>query len=298
MASALSGRGGKKIFPFIVLAFGIMGVSTGSIFVRIAETHPFVKCAYRLSLAALVFWPAAVLFRREEFKKLRKRDLGITLLSGAFLAAHFATWMTSLDYTTVASSLILVNTTPIWIALLNLLMGKGKPSLVMCFCVLFSVLGASIIGYGDLSFSGEALWGDMLALAGGIMVSAYIFCGGEVRSKLSLLPYAALCYGSAALIMWCAVIFMGLPVSGFSDKTWLAIIGMTLLSQVIGHSSYNWALGYFSTGFVAIALLGEPIGGALLAYFLFGEYPAGFKLIGFALLIASIVIAARSEEKG
>lgn len=288
-------RGVKKIFPFIVLAFGIMGVSTGAIFARFAEAHPFVKSAYRVSIASLVLWPAAILFSRDEFRKLKRRDFAITLLSGAFLAIHFATWMTSLDYTTVASSVMLVNTIPIWIVLINAALGKGLPTAAMWLCMLLAVIGASIVGYGDMSFGSDALLGDALAVAGGVAAAAYIVCGGEVRAKLRLLPYTALCYGTAAIIIWCAVIFMKLEVTGFSSGTWLAFAGMALLSQIVGHSSYNWALGYFSTGFVSIGLLGEPIGSAVLAYFLFGEYPTGLKLVGLALLLVSIVLAARSE---
>jgi drug/metabolite transporter (DMT)-like permease len=296
MASASQEATKKKIVPFLMILVGVMGVSTSSIFVKLAAAHPFVKCAYRVLFASLVFWPVALAFYRDEFKKLGRRDVVLTLLSGAFLSVHFATWMSSLDYTTVASSLMLVNTVPVWMALINLLLGRGRQSPVMWMCILLAVVGASIVGYGDLSFHGDALFGDLLALAGGVAAAAYLFCGGEVRGKLSLAPYVAICYGSCALIMWSVVLALRLPITGFSLQTWGAFVGMALLAQVVGHSTYNWALRYFSTGFVSIALLGEPLGGALLAYFLFGEYPAGFKLVGFALLIASIVISARAER--
>jgi len=285
----------KNIFPFFVLVVGVMSVSTGSIFVRLAGAHPFVKCAYRLGFASLVFWPVALAFHRDELKRLKPRDVAFSLIAGAFLSLHFATWMTSLDHTTVASSLMLVNTVPVWVVIFNMIFGKGSPSRLMWTCVALAVAGASIVGYGDLSFSGEALFGDLLALAGGVACAAYLFCGGEVRGKLSLTLYVALCYGASAIIMWIVVLVMRLDITGFSPQTWWAFIGMALLSQVVGHSTYNWALRYFSTGFVSIALLGEPLGGAFLAYFLFGENPAGFKLAGFALLIASIVISARAE---
>jgi drug/metabolite transporter (DMT)-like permease len=205
--------------------------------------------------------------------------------------------MTSLDYTAVASSVMLVNTVPVWIVLINFATGKGRPSRVMRLCILLSVAGTFIVGYGDLSSGGNSLFGDALALVGGVMAAAYIFCGGEVRSKLSLASYATLCYGACAVVMWAVVLAMRLEIAGFTTETWLAFLGMAVLAQVVGHSSYNWALGYFSTGVVSIALLGEPLGGAILAYIMFGEFPAGVKLAGFALLIAAIVISARAEEK-
>jgi drug/metabolite transporter (DMT)-like permease len=297
MANAFQKVEGGKLFPFLVLVVGVMGVSTGAIFAKIAEAHPFVKCAYRLSLASLAFWPVALLFHGGELRRLEKRDVAFTVLAGAFLALHFGTWMSSLDHTTVASSVMLVNTIPIWIALINIALGKGSPSQALWLCILLAVIGASIVGYGDLSFSKDALWGDLLALVGGVAAAAYIFCGGEARGKLSLPFYAAICYGVGALIMWCVSLAMKLRITGFPAGTWWAFIGMAVLSQVLGHSAYNWALRYFSTGFVSVALLGEPIGGAILAYFIFQEYPAGFKLVGLAMLLASIVMAARSEEK-
>lgn len=273
-----------------------MGVSSGSIFARLADAHPLVICAYRVGLASCALVPFALFFNRREFRALDPADLLRTFMAGLFLACHFATWITSLSYTTVASSVVLVNTIPIWVVLINFLRGAERPSRNMWFCVAFSFFGASIIGYNDLSFSGEALWGDFLAVAGAVFAAGYILFGKEVRGKLTLMPYVALCYSTAAVLLWCVVLALGLPVVGFSSTTWGAFWGMGLFSQVVGHSSYNWALRYFSAGFVAIMLLGEPIGGALLAYFLFNEVPAPPKFVGFALLLSSIIFAAREEK--
>ena len=286
---------GKKILPVFVLVVGVMGVSSGSIFARLADAHPLVICAYRVGLASCVLVPFAFFFNRQEYRTLERTDFLRTFMAGLFLACHFATWITSLSYTTVASSVVLVNTIPIWVALINFLRGVQRPSRNMWFCVALSFIGAAIVGYGDLSFSGEALWGDFLAVAGAVFAAGYILFGKEVRGKLTLMPYVALCYGTAAALLWGAVLAMGLPIVGFTTATWGAFFGMALFSQVIGHSSYNWALRYFSAGFVAIMLLGEPIGGALLAYFLFDEVPTSIKLAGFALLLSSIILAAREE---
>jgi drug/metabolite transporter (DMT)-like permease len=166
----------------------------------------------------------------------------------------------------------------------------------MWVSVLLSVTGAAIVGYGDLAFEGDALKGDLLAIAGAVSAALYIMCGKEVRKKLGLVPYIALCYGSAAVFLWGAVLVAGYPLAGFSNITWGAFIGSAVMSQIFGHSSYNWALGYFSAGFVGIMLLGEPVGSAILAYFLFKEVPTPVKFAGFALLLAAIVMAAREES--
>lgn len=278
-----------------MLILGVMGVSSGSIFARLADADSLVICAYRVGIASCVLVPIAFLFNRHEYRTLERGDFLRTFAAGFFLACHFATWITSLSYTTVASSVVLVNTIPIWVALIDFFRGVHRPSRKMWFCVLLSFAGAAIVGYGDLSFSGEALWGDSLAVAGAVFAAGYILCGKEVRKKLTLMPYVALCYGTAAILLWSVVLVLGLRITGFPTATWGAFFGMAIFSQVIGHSSYNWALRYFSAGFVAIMLLGEPIGGALLAYFLFDEVPTPIKFAGFALLLFSIVAASREE---
>ncbi|MDR1580427.1 MAG: DMT family transporter [Synergistaceae bacterium] len=286
---------GSGLLPVLVLSIGVMCISSGSVFVRIAQAPPLVKSAYRVGISSLVLIPLAIVFRRDELKNVTRRGLLLSVVSGAFLSMHFAAWTASLDYTSVASSVILVNTIPIWIALAEAALGKTRPSRNMRLCVCLSVLGAAIIGYGDISFDSRALFGDALALLGAIAAAVYILCGREVRAKLGLLSYAALCYGFSAAFLWAAVLVVGYPVSGYSQATWGAMIAMAFMSQIIGHSSYNWALGHFSAGFVGIMLLGEPIGSSILAYLLFREVPAPAKFIGFALLLASIVLAFSDE---
>ncbi|GHV49650.1 hypothetical protein FACS1894216_00370 [Synergistales bacterium] len=287
----------QKILPFLVLMVGIMGVSTGSIFARLADAHPFVKCAYRIGIASLLVAPFALFLYKDEYRRLTKRDVAFTVLSGAFLAVHFATWITSLDYTSVASSVVLVDTIPIWVALINMAFAAQRPSRTMWLCICLSVAGASIVAYSDSSSSGSGgLWGDFLAVAGGIAAAAYIVLGGAVRKKLSVVPYTALCYSTAGVLLWILVLCMGLEITGFTNLTWGAFAGSAICAQILGHSSYNWALGRFSTGFISIALLGEPLGSAVIAYFLFGEVPAPFASLGIAMLIASIVMAARDEK--
>jgi drug/metabolite transporter (DMT)-like permease len=276
---------------------GVLCVSTAAVFVRVAEAHPIVKCAYRLGFASLIVVPIALMTHWRDYKTLSRKDFGIGILSGFFLAAHFAAWITSLDYTTVASSLVLVNTSPIWVAIINALSGRGRPTRIMMTCILMSVAGAAMVGYGDLSFSGRAVVGDALAFAGAIAVSFYIFCGGELRKKLGLLPYVAVCYGTAAVVLWIAAIGMGLPLRGFSWTTWGCLVGMAVMAQVLGHSCYNWALGHFSTGTVSVLLLGEPVAGAVFAYFMFSETIRPINLAGCAVLMFSIALLSMNSDK-
>jgi len=284
--------------PILVLAVGLISLSFSSIFVRLADAPALTKSAYRLGISALILVPYALMYYRREYLAMSRRDVGLCVASGFFLAFHFAAWISSLDYTTIAASVILVNTIPLWIALFGVVTGYARMSRKMWASVCLGFLGACVVGYGDISFGETAFKGNALAVLGAWLAAAYILCGREVRKNLGLVPYIALCYGIGAVVLWCVVIAGGFQITGFSNTTWGAIFGLALMSQILGHSSYNWALGYFSAGFVGILLLGEPLGSVVLAYFLFDEAPALIKIAGGALLMYAIVVAAREESAG
>jgi drug/metabolite transporter (DMT)-like permease len=282
---------------YIVLAFGIIGVSTGSIFARLADAPALVTAAYRLGLASVILIPLASWKARDELRNLSFHDYKLAVLAGFFLALHFATWISSLDYTAIANSVVLVNTIPMWVGLLNPLITKDRITRKTVISIVVSVIGAGIIGYGDFATGGQALWGDLLAIAGAVCAAVYLLIGRNLRRKLSLLSYVAVCYGSAAAILWLIVLFLNLPVTGYSTQTVAAFWAMALVSQICGHSSYNWALKWFSTGFVAVALLGEPIGSTIMAYIIFDEGLTWAKLSGGLFVLSAIYIAAAGEKK-
>jgi drug/metabolite transporter (DMT)-like permease len=283
--------------PYIVLVGGIIGVSTGAIFARLADAPALVTAAYRVGLAALVLIPIAGWKARDELRGLSIRDINLAMLSGLFLALHFAVWISSLDYTAVANSVVLVNTIPLWVGLLTPLIAGDRLRKLTIISIALSVVGGAIIGFGDFATGGNALLGDLLAVIGAICAAIYLLLGRNLRRKLSLLSYVTVCYSSAAIILWLAVLFLRLPVIGYSTQTVTAFWAMALISQILGHSSYNWALKWFSTGFIAVALLGEPIGGTILAYFIFDEGLTWLKFIGAVFILSAIYTAAVGEKK-
>ena len=284
--------------PAIALVSGVLAVSTGAIFARLAEAPAFVIAAYRVGLASLVLAPFAWWRARGELLSLTARDLGLAALAGFFLALHFGTWISSLQYTSVANSVILVNTNPLWVGLLAPAISRERVSRLTKIGIGLSVIGGAIIGAGDFATGVGTILGDILALAGGVCAAGYLLLGRTLRRKLSLLAYVMICYGSAAVILWAAVLALRLPVAGFSARTYAAFAGMALISQIIGHSSYNWALRWFSTGLIAVSLLGEPIGATILAYLLFDEGLNWTKAAGGILILSAIYLAGRGEERG
>lgn len=283
--------------PYLALLVATLAVSTGAIFARLADAPALVIAAYRVGLATLILAPIAGWKARDEILKLSKRDLKLAVISGFFLALHFATWISSLDYTSVANSVVLVNTNPLWVGLLTPLIAKERVKRAAVYSICISVIGGAIIGYGDFATGGKALLGDGLALAGSICAAIYLLLGRSLRRKLSLLAYIFICYGSAAIFLWTIVLSLRMPITGFSHGTVAAFFGMALISQILGHSTYNWALRWLSAGLIAVSLLGEPIGSTILAYFIFDEGLTVYKVVGGVIILSAIYLAASSESR-
>ena len=284
--------------PVLILLVGVLAVSSGSIFVRLAESPPLVTAMWRLTFATALLLPFAWWKAGEELRRLSKRQIGAGALAGFFLALHFATWISSLGFTSVANSTVLVNTAPVWVAALTPFLTRERVSGRAWLGIAASVTGAVIIGFGDFAGGGRALLGDALALAGSLALALYLLLGRQLRATLSLPAYLLLCYGSATVLLWLAVLVTGQTLSGFNLQTWGALLGMAVVSQHLGHSSYNWAIKYFSAGFIAVCLLGEPVLGSLLAWWLLGEALTWGKALGGAIILAGIYLAATERKKG
>jgi len=250
-----------------------------------------------LTFATLLLLPYALWKARGELRQLARREVGLGALAGFFLALHFATWISSLHFTSVANSTVLVNTTPVWVALLTPWLTRDRVTGRAWLGLAASVAGGIGIGLGGFAGGTRALIGDGLALVGSLALAMYLLSGRALRAKLSLPAYLTVCYSSATVLLWACVLAAGLPAIGFDAKTWGAWFGMALVSQHLGHSSYNWAMKYFSAGFIAVCLLGEPALSSLLAWWLFGEALTWGKAAGGALILAGIYLAATGNEQ-
>lgn len=286
----------RVVKPYLGLFIGIIAVSFASIFIRLAEAPSLVIAAYRMTIASLILTLPTLLRARGELRNLTARELRLALLSGLFLGLHFASWITSLEYTSVASSVVFVSTHPIFVGLASPLLLKEKLSRWTLMGVVIAVLGGTIIGYGDLGLGQSELFGDLLAVVGAVMAAGYFLIGRALRPRLSLLAYIFLAYSTAAVTVVALALLTGGPFGGYTGRTYLMFFLLAVVPQIIGHSSFNWALRYLSATFVAVTILGEPVGSTILACFILGEIPTIFKLIGGALILAGIYIASREER--
>ncbi len=283
--------------PALILLVGVLSVSSGAIFVRLAEAPSLVTAAWRLTFATALLWPYALWQARAELRQLSRREIGLGALAGFFLALHFATWISSLNFTSVANSTVLVNATPLWVALLTPWLTRDRVSRRAWLGIAVSVAGGIVIGCGDFASDPRALLGDGLALAGSLALAFYMLCGRNLRAKLSLPAYLTVCYSSATALLWVAVLAAGQPATDFNAQTWGALLGMALVSQHLGHSSYNWAMKYFSAGFIAVCLLGEPVLSSLIAWWLFDEALTWGNAAAAALILAGIYLAATGNKQ-
>nr|WP_321502309.1 DMT family transporter [uncultured Dethiosulfovibrio sp.] len=279
----------------IIMFLAILATSTGSIFAKAADAPALVTAAYRLGLASIILVPWAMLHHREDIKGLTSKDWIYTVVSGGALAIHFASWISALQYISIASCVVLVNTSPLWVALAAPFITGDRIDKKTAMAISLAVVGAVIIGWGDFSTGSDAWKGDGLALLGAISLTVYLLLGRKVRAKVSLMPYVAVCYGSAAAFLWIALVLSSLPVSGYSWHTWGAFWGMALIPQILGHSAYNWALRWVNPAVVAVMLLGEPIGSSLMAWAFFHEVPGPAIVLGGCFILIGIYMTQRAK---
>ncbi len=279
----------------LVLAAAVAAISMAAIFIRLAGAPGVVIALFRMLLATLAMAPVTVRGLRRT--PLRGRVLGLTVLAGALLALHFATWITSLNVTSVAASVTLVSTSPLWVALFAWLFSGIAPSFSVLIGVVLAVGGAAVIGFGAMGGGSAPLLGDGLALAGAASAAGYLLLGRTVqRSGVGLDAYAGVAYGAAALFLAPLPALLGFsythyPLGSFG---WIALLA--LVPQLVGHNGINHAMRHLDPTLVATATLLEPIGSTLLALAVFGEVPSALTVVGGAILLLGVVFTVRSTE--
>ncbi|HBY99349.1 MAG TPA: hypothetical protein DEP84_36330 [Chloroflexi bacterium] len=281
---------------FLALSLGAVAISVAAILIRWTDAPALVIATARLGIAALLIVPVGVLRAGDELRSLTRRDVALSALSGLFLAIHFISWITSLGLTSVASSVVLVTTSPLWAGVLAPLVSQDRLTRAMALGIVLATVGGIIVGAGDFTLAGTALRGDSLALLGAVMAALYLLAGRGVRRKVSLLGYITVSYSVAALVLLALALASGQRFGGYSSQTYPLLVLIAVVPQIIGHSSYNYALGWFSASFVAVALLAEPVGATILAALLLGEPITPSKVVGGLLILFGIYLAARGEE--
>lgn len=287
--------------PYAALLVGVIAVSFAAIFIRLAQnaTAPsLVLAAARLTVATLVLTPLVLRRHRPELREVTRRDAAWAVLSGLFLAVHFATWITSLEYTAVVNSVTLVTTSPLWVALLAPPALGERLERATLLGIVLAIGGGALVGMssaGDPPTRPDPWLGNGLALAGAVAAAFYLMIGRRLRARWSLVTYAWAVYGVAALTLLITVALTRQQVLGLPGRAYLWMVLMGLVPQLIGHSSFNYALGYLPAAYVSLVVLGEPIGSGLLAIVFLDEWPVPLQIAGSALILVGIAVASRES---
>lgn len=277
----------------LLIAVAVAAVSTSAPLIREAQAPALAIAFWRNALAVAVLGPVCAVRRRDEIAGLEKDPAGGAVLAGLLLAAHFATWVPSLSFTTVASSVALVATQPVWAALLARARGQSVPTQAW-LGIGIAVGGAVLLTGVDVALSGRALVGDLLALAGGALAAAYVTVGGDVRQTMSTTLYTAICYATAAAGLGLMCLGGGQALGGFDGRTWLCLLALTVGPQFLGHSVVNRVLRTTSATVVSVAILFEIVGATFLAWVAFGESPPAGAYPAAVLIAAGIVLVVLS----
>ncbi len=287
----------RKALGFGMLTLGVASISFAAIFIKLCQAPALSIAAYRMAIAAVFFLLLTVFQRRPVVRGLSNRQRRLVFLGGCFLALHFSLWISSLERTSVASSVVLVTTNPIFVAVGSVLFLRERVNGFLVAAILLTVGGAVVIGVHDFQVESTQLFGDILALLAAVGGSGYWLTGRTLRRHIDAIQYAVLVYGIAAILLIVIALLSGAPFTGFRRLDYLYFFLLALVPQIIGHTSINWALRFLSASFVAIAILGEPIGSTILAYFILGESVTLIKILGGAVIILGIFIGLKGESK-
>lgn len=289
------GGSDPAVSPILVLIVGVLAISTSAILIRLAQDDApsIVIAAGRLTVATLVIAPWTLYRRQSELKGLPRASWSAAVFSGIMLGLHFAAYITALEYTSIAAATVLATSTPIWVTVASpFLLGERLTSQLRAG-IAMAVVGSVVIALDDTTGSSRPLLGNLLALSSGITGAVYYMIGRRLRQRLSLFSYTSIVYGCAAITLIVMATIAGYKLWGYGATTVLLFALMAIFPQLLGHSSFNYALAFLPAAYVSVATISEPLGASLLGLLVFGELPGWLTVLGGALLLGGILMAGR-----
>ncbi|WP_404451196.1 DMT family transporter [Virgibacillus necropolis] len=284
--------------PYFGVVIGVFAVSTSAVLVKLANGAPASIIAnYRLLFAVLIMSPIILLYYRHEFKRIQKKDWILAMFAGIFLAFHFIFWFESLNYTSVASSVVLVTLQPIFAFLGTYLFFHERFTPGAVISMIIALFGSLIISWGDFQISGIALFGDILALLGAMTITGYFLIGQNMRRRFSLMTYTYVVYGISSITLIIYNVGFGYSFVGYPTSYWWIFIALAIVPTFLGHTMFNWALKWLSTSTISMAIVFEPIGATLLAYIILDETVTWSQWLGGTIVLFGLFLFIMSTTK-
>ncbi|UCE74797.1 MAG: DMT family transporter [Methanomassiliicoccales archaeon] len=281
----------------MAILIAVFSVSFSAIFIRWSNAHPFVIAAYRMGITCLFLLPLVAVRYKDEFKKIQKDELIFMVAIGMVLALHFGAWISSLEETSVASSVILVTSHPLFVAIVSHYLFRERLKTIGYIGIVVAFIGIIVLSVGDLGLGGSNFRGDILALIGSIAAGTYILGGRKSRRNISLVPYVFIVYGVCTVCLLGACAVVAAPLYPLPLEEYELFILMALIPTILGHTLYNYALKYVKAQIISVSLLGEPIGSTILAWILLEEVPPQFTIIGGCLILPGIYLAYMGRKR-
>ena len=284
--------------PYAAIVIGVIAVSTSAILVKLASPAPAgIIAFYRLFFAVIIMAPYIFMKYKEEIKNVSKKNWLLAAASGLFLALHFILWFESLNMTSVASSVVLVTLQPIFAFIGTYFFFGERFSVAATISLIITIFGSIIISWGDFQISGIALIGDILALLGAVAVTGYFLIGQQLRRTESLMVYTFIVYGISSIVLFIYNLVLSNDFFAYSSKIWIMFLLLAIVPTFFGHTLFNWALKWVSTATISMAIVFEPIGASILAYFILGEVVTATQWLGGQLLFFGLFLFTVSTTK-
>jgi drug/metabolite transporter (DMT)-like permease len=304
LQSAPTPHATPPVSPALVLGLSVLAFSWAAPLIRFTTANALVISFWRLLFAVAVL-TVIVTVRPDGWGPLRRLSLrrGLAAVgAGLLLALHFWSWIASVQFTSVASSVILVSTQPLFVAVLSAVFLREHPRRNEWWGLLIAFLGAAAIGWGDASTGSRALLGDLLALSAALLASLYFIVGRSLRREIDIWSYVLLVYGAAALILLPLILLLpNTPLAeGYGSRDWGVFLALALGPMLLGHTGVNYALRYVRAYTANLAVLGEPVGATLIAWLLpaIAETPNPSTLVGGGIILVGIAVAVRPDRGG
>jgi drug/metabolite transporter (DMT)-like permease len=297
MSSHEPAAAGPRIPPRIVVFIGVFFAATSVVLIKASGAHPLAIAFYRMLFSSLLLLPQLGPSGVRRIRRMTGRQIRLCVIGGVFLGVHFATWISSLSFTTVASATVLVNTHPVLVMIFGLLFLRERLPWDAAAWVVLALAGSVFLSLSGLQGDTGQITGNLLAFGGAVAAAGYMLVGRAVRQDLDTRVYTVFVYSVSAAVLFVMVLVGGVRLGGYPWYEFAIFVGLAVFPTLLGHSLFNWALKYVKTSLVSTAILGEPIFASIMALFIFGEVPGVYTLIGGPVIIVSIYLFTRAESR-